>query len=809
MADPFETLFTNTEDKKKATNKTSSLSSNDPFGELFSNSNSNNTTQPTVAPEIPKSSISNITPITPINTRTGWQKFKDTYMSISNNAADISEELPLGIYKGITSVPSGLLNSIQSLKSLTGKAVESQVKGGIGYKIASKLFPEVVGTVEKGVEKVVNPVLNTQDEILNIAKQFTNENLKQPAEKQVEEYRTKTGDKLSGTERFIEGLGYTLASMAPAFATAGAGASPLASAFIGGIIEAGQNTDQLADEIDNRTDLTKQQKQDRKDTMFVSSIMASTIADRFGIFGDTKSLFTRLINTELTEIPEEVGTQFMQNLLSDKPLKEGLGQTALFTALMAPLLGGLGHSVQPTSEEEIIKSLEKNQEFQSFDDTQKQQVVDTILNMQNTIVKNEDIADIASQFTEAYDKEFEQDKSFLKEENKVDEALFKEKSTEQQPTYNKAIPVLKAFESSQPIETYDNGIVLGTFGKKTINRKTDNQDRFPVLEIPETLNNIVGVFKASSDTNNYRSDNMAIISEMPNGEKRVIYTRKNQQGNEEIINAHIISNEQYIADLEKNGVPERTRTSNLTDRSGALFPLSYGNKKSISESVKQGQGGGVDNSKERKPRTDEPFISTTKGRKQAGLKPVGEGETKTSSLFERVKDQVLKNEGVDYNVATRDVQIKKATDFVNEYFDRALKISQGRELTPEGILKNDIMTAVRIKLQEEGRISEASDILTAQTLQATRYGQEIQALAGVDTPDTISYWYNEITRNRVGEIANQIVYEYKKKGRTVKKEDAVKTATQEGVKEVKEVLTKSQIKLNKAQEILDALTCNI
>lgn len=358
-----------------------------------------------------------------------FQRMKDGYMNVSNKAADIFEELPLGLYSGGASIPSGLLSSVQSLKSLTKNAAESKLKGGIGYKIASKLFPQIGEITDKGIS-AVDKVTGFQDTILNTAKEFTDTKLSKPAAVNVEKYHTKTGDISSKPERFIEGLGYTLASMAPAFATAGAGASPAASAFVGGLIEAGQNTDQLANEIDSRTDLTAQQKQNRKDTMFVSSLLTSTLADRFGIFGESKSLFKRLINTELTEIPEEVGTQFMQNLLSDKPLTEGLGETALFTALMAPVLGGLGHSVQPTSEEEIIKSLDKNQAFKEMTDEEKQSTVNTIMKMQDSIVTDNSIEDIASQFTDAYDQQFAEDKSLLKPEKKVDEALFQEKPIE-------------------------------------------------------------------------------------------------------------------------------------------------------------------------------------------------------------------------------------------------------------------------------------------------------------------------------------------------------------------------------------------
>ena len=42
----------------------------------------------------------------------------------------------------------------------------------------------------------------------------------------------------------------------------------------------------------------------------------------------------------------------------------------------------------------------------------------------------------------------------------------------------------------------------------------------------------------SNIENNYRIDNKAWVSEMPNGETRVIYTRQNRNGAEEILNWH-------------------------------------------------------------------------------------------------------------------------------------------------------------------------------------------------------------------------------------------------------------------------------
>lgn len=207
----------------------------------------------------------------------------------------------------------------------------------------------------------------------------------------------------------------------------------------------------------------------------------------------------------------------------------------------------------------------------------------------------------------------------------------------------------------------------------------------------------------------------------------------------------------------------------------------------------------------------EPIISTVAGRKEAQLNPVGEGESAVSSLYDNVKDRLEKeaaNNDVEYNVATRDVQIKKAVDFVTEYPERAERIVQGRELVPEGILKNDIMTAVREQLLSEGRFAEAADVATRQSLQSTRYGQEIQALRGSTDPDSFAAWIDTVSSGRMQGIAKRLVYEFKnKKKRVVAPEKAIKTAVDEGVKEVKDILTKEQVKIAQAQKIIDMLTC--
>lgn len=119
---------------------------------------------------------------------------------------------------------------------------------------------------------------------------------------------------------------------------------------------------------------------------------------------------------------------------------------------------------------------------------------------------------------------------------------------------------VQGFKQSTGQEPVGENFELGSFGKNNEIKKSGKEDRFPSSELPETLKNITDSYKASSDPKNYRSDNVAHVSKMPNGETRVVYTRLNAAGKEEVINWHKISNPKYVEDLAKNGAPAGSRT---------------------------------------------------------------------------------------------------------------------------------------------------------------------------------------------------------------------------------------------------------
>ncbi len=148
--------------------------------------------------------------------------------------------------------------------------------------------------------------------------------------------------------------------------------------------------------------------------------------------------------------------------------------------------------------------------------------------------------------------------------------------------------IVDAFDSST--EQKDLGKIgnvryeIGSLGRNQGARKTGQVDRFSADEIGDTLKNVKKSFRASNDPKNYRFDNVAHIAEMPNGEKRVVYTRKNKSGAEEVINWHKIDetkNPNYLKQLESFGSPDGNRTHILDLEGQRSNPLAYGAETSI------------------------------------------------------------------------------------------------------------------------------------------------------------------------------------------------------------------------------------
>ncbi len=108
-------------------------------------------------------------------------------------------------------------------------------------------------------------------------------------------------------------------------------------------------------------------------------------------------------------------------------------------------------------------------------------------------------------------------------------------------------------------------IVLGDFGKKHQERKMSEgkENRFPEFELQNVLREKpLGKYRANLDKTSHRYDNIAWVFPTTKKEKvRIVYTKKNLQGAEEIIGWHEVDktkDSKYLSTLESFGAPDRT-----------------------------------------------------------------------------------------------------------------------------------------------------------------------------------------------------------------------------------------------------------
>lgn len=358
-----------------------------------------------------------------------WQKFGDAYMGLSDKLGDVADEIPLAGGQAAASIPSGLAGGLVSLSSIADKFVRSKAENSLAYKTLYKFFPE---QTEKALDTVLSVNKSERDAISKFKEKYLDPVKNSVAEEvrlynegyNIYDQKVREADTKNIVEKGVGGLMGTLTYMAPAILSAPTAGATGAS-LLGGFLEAGVDSDQVYD--DNiQQGLSPQEARNKADIQFVTSGIVNTLSDKLGIFGDTKSVFKRILNTELTEVPAETITQLSSNLLTGKEWKEGLAETALITAFVSPILGAFGHaSVAPT--EEIEKRLEQNKEYQMLPDDQKEAVKSQILSFAQTAQEaNVDVKEIASQFTQ--DEDISDVEPYLKKEAPQDEAMFQRKS---------------------------------------------------------------------------------------------------------------------------------------------------------------------------------------------------------------------------------------------------------------------------------------------------------------------------------------------------------------------------------------------
>lgn len=131
--------------------------------------------------------------------------------------------------------------------------------------------------------------------------------------------------------------------------------------------------------------------------------------------------------------------------------------------------------------------------------------------------------------------------------------------------------------------------------------------------------------------------------------------------------------------------------------------------------------------------------------------PVGEGKVKVSKLEARTKTTLdgLTQEEIDklglttYNQMNKKENIVKASKYVAENTDEALRVIKGEVEPPAGILKNSIYVALKSLGAENTDVA-----LKVASLGSTRMGQEISILSEIDKDSPVSMM-EDVVKTRI------------------------------------------------------------
>lgn len=269
---------------------------------------------------------------------------------------------------------------------------------------------------------------------------------------------------------------------------------------------------------------------------------------------------------------------------------------------------------------------------------------------------------------------------------------------------------------------------------------------------------------------------------------------------------------QNIRDTE---IPQRPLLNKIEERIADLNDIVNNKDNVIAKIAKEAANGPKE--KINNPTND---INAPGAELKQAQKPVGNGKLKESMAYKHVKGLIDEEAQLDvrYNAVNIDDNVQKAMEYVASNPKEALQVSLGLAEPPSGILDTTISVAVADKIRREGNPVLASQVEASLSLRRTRGGQENAALRGRVNDDSPYTYIKEAMDRKLQHLGNtvktEIVDEFNKafnktkQGISSAKEKAIQKIDRQAAK-LDEIITKSRLKINDAQSILDALTCKI
>jgi hypothetical protein len=214
--------------------------------------------------------------------------------------------------------------------------------------------------------------------------------------------------------------------------------------------------------------------------------------------------------------------------------------------------------------------------------------------------------------------------------------------------------------------------------------------------------------------------------------------------------------------------------------------------------------------------------SITKVEKQAAQTPVSQGlnKLKDSKAYTRIVEKLdaqFKDQP-QYEKMNIAEDAARALEFIDKNYSDGKKIALGLKAPPEGITDTAISIATAEKALQDGDYELYSQLERSRSLRQTRRGQEIVAERGRVNENSPAYYLDQVAERRIQQAFQKsslldgvsIKEAFIGKSEPKKASEAKKLFNdyvQKEAKKIKETISPEEIKISRAQEIIDLLTC--
>lgn len=219
--------------------------------------------------------------------------------------------------------------------------------------------------------------------------------------------------------------------------------------------------------------------------------------------------------------------------------------------------------------------------------------------------------------------------------------------------------------------------------------------------------------------------------------------------------------------------------------------------------------------------TQEAQIVKKPTSRQAAQEPIAQGQNKlrNSRVYEKLLETVdadLQNQPQYERMNIRE-NLDRAINFVENNYSKAKKVALGLENPPANITEIAIRRAMAAKALMDGDTALYEQLIRSRSLRLTRLGQEIVSERGAVDQDNPEFYIQELSNRRMdmavkklpeaeGSTDRNVIRKILNNDKTTTKE-RVNSYVDKEVKNVKKILDVENIKIAKAQEIIDLLTC--